>query len=46
MDLPNDCPRNLDYGLAVKTFTAFLFIKIGKLKQALEFIMAAESTLH
>jgi hypothetical protein len=38
-------PRNIDYALAVNTYSAFHYIKMGKLKQSLSFICEAEEDL-
>jgi len=44
-NLENVEPRHLDYILSVSTLTAFQFMKIGKLKESLEFIKNAEKVL-
>jgi hypothetical protein len=38
-------PRHLDYILSVYSLTAFQFLKIGKLREALEFIKNAEKVI-
>ena len=44
-EVNKEYPRSLDYNLAVNTYTAFLFIRNARLKESLEFIFAAESSL-
>ena len=41
----NHQPKDLDYIMAVNLLTAFILIKIGKMRQALDFIEIAEEML-
>ena len=45
-DLKCENPRDYDYVLGVNTLTTFFLIKIGKLDEALDFVVIAEKILR
>ena len=44
-ELDKEQPRNLDYMLAVNILTAFVLLRINKLKEAVQFLDIAEKIL-
>lgn len=44
-ELDKEQPRNLDYILSTNALTAFVLLKLGKAKEAHEFIVLAEKVL-